>query len=202
MPKFDKDTPGLVAAANRHGIDWQKSLSPNDYLIAEVLSAVIKEIRRGNEEASLYWALEMAACGRTAEEFLWECLLVCVPEDIGLANAEALAVVTGAKNGYFSLPEKDRRRRVFLAFAVSYMARSKKSRYVSELLGDVRDRMSSREMNLAMPEYALDIHTDRGKQMGRGKLHYLTEASALGNKDMSLPDTYLQRSIDRARKEK
>jgi len=192
--------PFLIAAKNRHGIDWQKSVSCHGHPIAEVLSAVIKEIRRGKEEESLFWALEMAACGSTAEEFLWECLLVCVPEDIGLSEPEALNIVKNAKDGYFSLPQGDKRRFIFLAFVTCYLCRSTKSRYVSELLGDVLNRMESEELNPKMPDYAVDMHTTRGKALGRGLLHYLTEASSLTGKDHVFTDIYLQRLIERAGK--
>lgn len=195
---MSKQNPVLFPAKNRHGVDWQKSLTIHNHPVAEVLSAVIKEIRRGNEEKSLYWALEMATTCREAEEFLWECLIVCVPEDIGLANPEAISVVTGLKDGYFLIPKGDRRRFVFLAQAVAYMARSCKSRYVSEMLGDVLARIELGQMNLEMPDYAVDIHTKRGKALGRGELHYLTDASQLANKDERFHGQYLERLIARA----
>jgi replication-associated recombination protein RarA len=195
-----RNRPKIFCASNRHGIDWQKSLTEHGHPVAEVLSAVIKEVRRGKEEESLYWALEMAMCGRKAEEFLWECLIVCVPEDIGLANPEALPVIKDAREGYFSLPMEDKRRFVFLVFVISYLCRSKKSRYVSELLGDVMDRRESGELNLKIPDYAVDKHTARGRRMGRGTLHYLEKASLLKNQDKKFPTTYFYRLLKRARK--
>ncbi len=193
--------PVLVLASNRHGIDWQRSTSRHGHLLAEVLSAAIKELRRGHEEQSLYWALEMATACRQAEEFLWECLLVFTSEDVGLANPEALRIVSDLKEAYFQIPPKDRRRFVFLAHATCHLARSKKSRYVTEILCDTIDRIEDGTLTYPMPDYAVDIHTARGKSLGRGELHYLTTAALLTNDDRSYSDKYLQRLIDRASRE-
>lgn len=190
--------PVLVPASNRHGIDWQKSLSRHGHPLAEVLSAAIKELRRGHEEQSLYWALEMATACRPAEEFLWECLVVFTSEDVGLANPEALPLVGDLKDAYFQIPPKDRRRFVFLAHATCYLARSKKSRYVTEILFDTIDRIEDGTLTFSMPDYAVDIHTARGKSLGRGELHYLTAAALLRNEDPAFSPAYRQRLLDRA----
>ncbi|MBM3272130.1 hypothetical protein FJY94_02500 [Candidatus Kaiserbacteria bacterium] len=188
-----KKGPELVLASNRHGIDWQRSRSKDGHVIAEVLSAVIKEIRRGKEEEALYWALEMAACGPVAEQFLWECLVVFTAEDVGLADTAAVVLVTQAKTGCCELPTKDKRRGVFIALAVSYLCRCQKSRYVTELLEDVKGRKERGEFACEMPDYAIDMHTERGRARGRGLAHYLREGAHLEHTCPHLPETYHSR---------
>jgi len=53
------------------------------YDFFEVASALQKEIRRGNEEAALYWALEL---GSKFDDFLWSRLSIIASEDIGPAD--------------------------------------------------------------------------------------------------------------------
>lgn len=206
MPRIN---PTIVFNGKRHGVDWHQSRSPHGHLLDEVLSAAIKELRRGNEEHALYWALEMMSCDQAPEmgknkgaaaKFLWECLVVFTAEDIGLANPEAISIVAALREGFFSIPVEDNRRLVFLANATSYLSRSKKSRYVSELLEDLRYRIESGAIESQIPDYAIDKHTTRGKALGRGKLHYLTEASLLENKGGPCSGHYLEHLIVRAQK--
>ena len=180
-------------------MNWQESTSPNGFLLAEVISAVIKEIRHGKEEESLAWALEMALSGAEAEDFLWECLLVFSIEDVGLADPQALRVCFDSQELYFLLPRGDSRRLLAIAHAVAYLCRTKKTRYANELLAVVKARLGDGSMALSMPDRAVDIHTRRGKEQGRGLLHYYTEAATLVNEDPSFPDNYREELTERAR---
>ena len=78
--------------------------------LRELANAGIKEIRFGNEEDSVFWALEMHEVPDPASDFLWECLKVCSTEDIGLADPLALGVVAESKRLYDELPVGDNRR--------------------------------------------------------------------------------------------
>lgn len=181
-----------IKSGGIRGVDWQNSTSPKGYNLAEVLSAVIKEIRRGKEEEAFFWALEMAISGKEAEKFLWECLAVCSIEDIGLANPSALLQVQATEKLYFTLPERkeDGRRFLVLAHIVAYLARSPKTRYSNELCGAVIQKAVKSEMLPEIPDYALDFHVKRGRDMGRGLSHYLAEAATLENEDKSFPTNF------------
>lgn len=192
------DTKGCVIRGGRWGIDWQASISHNGCPLAQVRSALIKEIRRGNEEAALYWMLEMAAMPAEISEAMWADLAVFSHEDVGLANPQATGVVIAAKAVYDLLPTDDRRRELTLAQAVCYLARSKKTRYVTELLGHVTHARTA-GMRLTVPDYAIDMHTNEGRAMGRGLVHYLTDAAALNNENKSFPAQYRDMAIERAK---
>jgi replication-associated recombination protein RarA len=62
----------------------------DDYPLGVVISALRKEIRRGNEEMAMYWCYELIP---TFEKYLWRRLVVIVNEDIGIANTELLMLV-------------------------------------------------------------------------------------------------------------
>ena len=188
------DMQGCLITGGRWGIDWQKSSSGNGYPLAHVRSALIKEMRRGNEEAALYWMLEMAEVHpRVAEETCTD-LAVFSHEDVGLADAQATGVVMAAKAVYDLLPGDDRQCRLALAQAVCYLARAKKTQYVTELLGQVTHLRES-GIKKEVPDYAIDVHTKEGRAMGRGLVHYLTEGAMLKNEDKSFPTGYREAAI-------
>src|ERR1700753_32131 len=93
-----------LVPGGKRGINWQKSTSIRGYVLAEVLSACIKEIRAGKQEEAIFWALEMYEAGTEASDFLWECLKVCSIEDVGLADPQALVIVAEAKRLHDELP--------------------------------------------------------------------------------------------------
>lgn len=70
----------------------------NEYYLDEVVSTLTKEIRRGNEDAALYWALEMVEGGFA--NYFWNRLAVMTPEDVGLADPLAVVLVNSAAQLY------------------------------------------------------------------------------------------------------
>lgn len=184
------------------GINWFKSTSPYGYNIAACVSALVKEVRRGNEKEAIFWAHQVAISGIQAERFLWEILRVHSIEECGIANPSAICVVTDVMQLYFDLPEREDRRYAMLAFAVVYLARSKKTRYSNELFAQMKCRLRDGTLHMEIPDYAIDLHLPEGRQIGRGHLHYLLEAAALTNEDDSFPKETREWLIERARNEK
>jgi len=87
----------IVKNDGRFKVDWNQSFSPHDYMLSEVISAVVKEMRRGNEEEAAFWAYQMMISGNESEEFLWERYKIFTMEDIGLANTQALSFVNNTE---------------------------------------------------------------------------------------------------------
>jgi len=198
--KKEKFDANLVGGGKR-GVNWFKSSSPYGYNIAACVSASIKEIRRGNEKDAIFWGHQVAISGIQAEKFLWEILRVHSIEDCGIANPSAICTVTGAMQLYFDLPERDDRRYATLAFAVVYLARSKKSRYSNELFAQMKYQLRDGALHMEVPDYAIDLHLPEGRKVGRGHLHYLLDAASLTNEDDLLPKEAREWLIERARKE-
>lgn len=200
MENKEKFDANLVSGGKR-GINWFKSTSPYGYNIATSISALVKEVRRGKEKEAIFWAHQVAISGIQAERFLWEILRVHSIEECGIANPSAICVVTDVMQLYFDLPERDDRRYATLAFAVVYLARSKKTRYSNELFTQMKCKLRDGTFHMEIPDYAIDLHLPEGRQIGRGHLHYLLEAASLANEDNSLSKEAREWLIGRARKE-
>jgi replication-associated recombination protein RarA len=147
------------------------------YVLLEVISALQKDIRRGNEEQAFYWALELVP---KYEAYLWRRLLVIVNEDVGIANPPLLSIIPHLREQFFEFRErgKDGTCRLILANAILLMCRSPKSRISDEFQRVVTQEYMTGERR-EIPDYALDCHTKRGRQMGRGKEFWLEEGCIL-----------------------
>jgi replication-associated recombination protein RarA len=153
------------------------SLQANGYPFLEVVSALQKEIRRGNEKDAMYWAMCLVP---RQEAYLWRRLLVIVNEDIGIANPTLLSIIPSLRAQFFEFREqgKDGAARLILANAILLMSRSPKCRMADEFQRVCSQRfVTGRRPEI--PDYALDNHTYRGRQMGRGVDHWLVEGCRL-----------------------
>lgn len=163
-----------------------------DYPLGCVISALQKEIRRGNEEMAMYWSLELIP---NFEKYLWRRLVVIVNEDIGIANTELLVLVPTQEQQYFQFREegKDGSARLCLANTILAMCRSPKSRIADHFQCAVlQDKIHSPRKPI--PDYALDKHTVQGKRMGRGVQHWLENGCFLANPSNMVEDPYEERA--------
>ncbi len=166
-------------------------MTQNGYNLFEVISALQKEIRRGEEENALYWALELVPL---FEDYLWQRLVVITNEDIGIANPTALYVVPSQRAIYFEFrtAKKDGSARLALANAILLLCRSPKSRIADHFQCAVnQDRLHGKRLEI--PDYALDKHTQHGRKMGRGVEHWLDEGCVL-NPTPDIHDPYRERA--------
>lgn len=152
-------------------------ITKNGYTLMEVVSAIQKEIRRGNEENAMYWALEFMP---KFERYLWRRLMVIVNEDIGLASPQTIILLRALKETFFEMRETgDGAARLVLANAILAMCRAPKSRLSDYFNAAVEQEKNRRITHLAIPDYALDKHTGAGRQMGRGVDHWHDEGCKL-----------------------
>lgn len=200
MENKEKFDASLVSGGKR-GINWFKSTSPYGYNIAACISALVKEMRRGNEMNSIFWGHQVAISGAQAEKFLWEILRVHSIEECGVANSTAICIVTDTMQLYFDLPERDDRRYATLAFIIVYLARSKKTRYSNDLFSQMKFQLREGSLRPEIPDYAVDFHLPEGRQIGRDYLHYLLEASLLTNEDDSFSKAPREWLIEWARRQ-
>lgn len=143
----------------------------NGYVLWEVISALQKEIRRGNEKEAMFWALELLP---RYEAYLWRRLVVIANEDIGIANPEALMLVPSQRAVFFEFRNagKDSSCRLVLANTIILLCRSPKSRIADHFQCVVNQGRAHGE-RLEIPDYALDKHTSAGKRLGRKADHWL-----------------------------
>jgi replication-associated recombination protein RarA len=157
------------------------------YDIYELASALQKDVRRGNEYQAMFWAAELESFN---SKMLWNRLQVIASEDIGVANPFAPLLIDVLERKYDDAKKRNNDScRLFLVHAVLFLARSHKSRIVDDFLNVVYGQIQHEDKKLAIPDYALDMHTLAGKKRGRGLEHFFSEGNKLGNEALENPYT-------------
>jgi len=101
----------------------------------DLLSALQKDIRRGNEEQAMFWAVCLE---RYNYRTLWNTLEAIASEDIGLADPMMPVKIHALREQYFdAVASQQESYRLFLANAVLQLCRSKKSRVVDDFVWDI-----------------------------------------------------------------
>ncbi len=174
---------------------WTRVRTIHDFPADEVISALQKEIRRGNTENAAMLAYEMLTTSPELEEFLWSRLQVISVEDIGYGNLNAPILVETLFQMHHRLPRPRGDRYLYAIHAVRVLTGSQKERGSDELLNWIQHAVEEQGQLPHIPDYALDMHTRRGQEAGRGYAHFLTEASKV---QPELPDrdtTYRDRLL-------
>jgi replication-associated recombination protein RarA len=164
------------------------------YLNSECTSAMQKCIRRGLEEEALFWATELDLAGYGA--YVWKRLQIIASEDIGLADPNVCVQVRALCNDWVEQRKnapKERRNvtgRIFLVHAILICVRAKKSRMVDTATITMYE---SERPQREVPDFALDMHTAKGRGAMRGVDHFFKVGAAIKNPEWSLvPDPYLK----------
>jgi replication-associated recombination protein RarA len=147
----------------------------SNYQFGEVLSALQKMIRRGNEIDAMYWAVELES---GFPMHLWNRLEIIAHEDIGIGDPAVPALIAAYKGQYLDMVRrKNGGRRLVLANAILLMCRAQKNRTADNFACFVYKSAALKEMPI--PDVALDMHTARGRQLGRGLEHFYEEGAEL-----------------------
>jgi replication-associated recombination protein RarA len=153
------------------------------HMLLEVSSALQKAVRRGDGRLAGYWAVELFESGY--REYVWRRLLTVSAEDCwGVITHEIEAL-------YRAWRVIDRQKkgagRVFPAKAAILLAQAAKCRdadHLTNLVYDAaaidveeleRDLADSRAHPEAIPDYAFDCHTAKGKRAGKTKRDFFLE---------------------------
>ena len=144
----------------------------------EMSSAFQKSLRRCKEYETLTFATELMNSGY--EKYLWKRIIVMVAEDIGLANPQLPQQVYALHKNYLFLKEaKAKEYKLPLYHVLLLMIRSKKSRLVDWCHGRYQDGYNW--INETIPDYAIDMHTRKGKSMGKNIHDFFEEGCKLEN---------------------
>jgi replication-associated recombination protein RarA len=138
----------------------------------EVISGLQKMIRRGKEREALVLAQELfdsrynSAVARR--------LMIIAPEDIGLANPQAVATATTLCEGYLTLNDKRGKGKppvepIALYMAIMILCRSPKNRETDNAQIAIFEAMKANEISAKQvidenEAVIVDRHTDRGKE--------------------------------------
>ena len=149
------------------------------YDMKEVSSALQKSVRRGQEREAVFWAMQMES---RFHKYLWKRLIVIAHEDIGIAAPDVIMFVEQCKQHYFEMLDAGHPENLPLINAVVAMVRAPKTRVAISLHVLIYET----DVMYDIPDEALDMHTERGRKLKRGMVHFHDVASQLVNEDESL----------------
>jgi replication-associated recombination protein RarA len=153
------------------------------YALGEVVSALQKAIRRGDERLAGYFAMELFESH--FEAYAWRRLLTISAEDChGCITQEIKALYDSAE-----VVRKKRKtpERIFLAKAAVLLAAAKKCRdadHMSCLMYDqqrpddakvLKALEAARKERLDIPDYAFDCHTPQGRRAGKTRMDFFVD---------------------------
>jgi replication-associated recombination protein RarA len=151
-------------------------LTARGYDMKEVVSALQKECRRGNTRDALYWAYCLLP---NYEDYLWRRLMVIAMEDVGMGDPDALVRLRACRGTWYEMRSwKGDSYHLVIAQAVQVLCSALKSRTNDYLQCVVRAELDSGQEK-PIPDYALDMHTRRGRAMGRGTAHFRDHGAVL-----------------------
>lgn len=164
---------------------WASVTSRNGIPADELISMLQKSIRRGEVKNALIAAYELHISSPQLSDKLWRRLLTISVEDVGFGDPNAPEVIWALYKVRREFPYPAGDQPIFLVFAVRYLCQCPKDRSSDELK---YMQMKKLEHGCAPepPDFTYDMHTVRGREMGRGKLHFLQEASRV-EPELDLP---------------
>ena len=129
----------------------------------DTISAFIKSLRGSDPDAALYWLAKMVHAGEDPR-FMFRRMLILAAEDVGLADPEAISVVTACADAFdrVGLPEG----RFHLAEAALYLATSPKSNSVLAFFDALHT--VEKEGKTDVPVHLKDASRDK-KGLGHGE---------------------------------
>jgi replication-associated recombination protein RarA len=177
---------------------WVKVRTRHDFPADEVISALQKEIRRGNVENAALLAYELLTTSAELEAKLWIRLLVISVEDVGLGDRNLPILI----NALYEMAQRFDRaafppdRGLFAIHAVRLLASSPKDRSSDEMYNWIRLSVEEGDLRPVIPDYAIDMHTARGQALGRDVQHFLEEGARVQPELEGRDRTYRERVLN------
>lgn len=163
---FDGDMP----RADQDHADF-KPTTANRYRLGEVMSALQKAIRRSRPNEALFWTHELIHYEKPRYvKYFWRRLMVIASEECATRPDVAMLVGQLAANAERSTENWKTGSRVegiIEAQAVLYMCRAVKSREAVDAITVVNRAKRELGFRIDIPEVAIDVHTDTGRERGK-----------------------------------
>jgi replication-associated recombination protein RarA len=161
----------------------------------QVISALQKEIRRGNVENAALLAYEMATTSPELESYMWYRLLVISVEDIGWGEPQAPVLIRTLYEINQTFGHRGGENLLLAVHAVRYLCSCQKDRSSDEMVNLLIHQVEHEQRIPEIPDYALDMHTAQGQAMGRGKLHFWEVASQIAPELPDRDTSYKERML-------
>ena len=169
---------------------WQRTTTEHGFAADEVISALQKSIRRGLVDNALLLAWEMYVTSPEMEEMLWSRLGVISVEDVGAGNLNAPVLVNTLFEMHKRYPRPGHDRFLFPAHAIRVMASGPKDRTTDDMVNWAKQSIGLGERLPEIPDFALDMHTRRGAEMGRDYRWFMDVASEVRPEIADKDQTY------------
>jgi len=170
---------------------WSNTKTKNGLEADLVISALQKCIRRGKEDLALRMAYELYITSTFHEEKMWNRLLVIPVEDVGFGDINAINLVRNLYELHKEFPYGDGDRPIFFMYAIRYLCRCKKERSTDHIKNIIMKEFESGYVP-EIPDYAIDMHTIKGRAKGRDVFYFLDEASKVEPLMEDYDDSYRQ----------
>ena len=159
--------------------DSYQRLTKSGYDFYEVASAFQKSIRRGLLEDAMYWGIELYESSYA--EYAWKRMIIMASEDVGLGEPSCIVQIMALKQSYDFLELRHDQGAKKLPFtqAVVVLVKSRKSRFIDHAITVYWQQ--NREEVKPIPDWAFDMHTRKGKAMGRGLNYFYKESCLIAN---------------------
>ena len=174
---------------------WVNVKTFNGFQADHVISALQKEIRRGNAENAALLAYEMMITSAALEDYLWHRLKVISVEDIGFGELLAPVMLQSLYEMCSACDRGVGERKLYAMHAVRYLCSCKKDRSSDEMINWINHSSKLGNLLPVIPDYALDMHTAEGQKKGRGRRHFFEEASRVNPEVEDRDRTYLDRIL-------
>lgn len=153
---------------------WENAKTVNGLTADEVISMLQKAVRRGLEEDAVDAAYELYLTSRELEYVMWRRLIMIAMEDIGFGDLQATVIVYTYYQAKDLFERDNGDRQLTFIQAIRYLCRSPKERS-SSYYQNLQMSKFDRGYVMEVPDYALDKHTKRGKEMGRDTMYFYTD---------------------------
>ncbi len=172
---------------------WRKVITRNGIQGDLAISALQKSIRRGLAEEAITFAYEMYITSEQFEDKLWRRLQAISVEDVGFGDLSAPVLINTLNQMRQNFPYTDGDRPIFFVHAIRYLAAAKKDR-TSDNLKNIVVTQFNYGRKPDVPDFALDMHTEQGRALGRDFKHFLAEGSRVEN-ELEVDENYKSRLL-------
>jgi replication-associated recombination protein RarA len=180
---------------------WSNTRTKNGIEADLVISALQKCIRRGEADLAARMAYELYITSPFHEEKMWNRLLVISVEDIGFGNTGAPLFVKTMNDLRKEFAYGDGDRPIFFIHAIRYLCQSPKERSSDHIKNIIMKEFEQGYVP-EIPDYAVDMHTIKGRAMGRDVFFFLDEASKVCPQWEGYDDSYRQTLYKMCQQEK
>jgi replication-associated recombination protein RarA len=171
---------------------WSNTKTKSGLEADLVISALQKTIRRGEEQLACRLAYDLYRTSSFHEEKMWNRLLVISVEDIGFGNTDAPQFIKTMNDLRKEYAYDDGDRPIFFIHAIRFLCHCKKER-TSDHIKNIIMKEFAEGYVPEIPDYAVDMHTIKGRAMGRDVFYFLDEASKVSPLWEEYDDSFRQK---------